>query len=60
MGKGADGCGYIYGTDTFLKEVLERFKKERLKVEEKDFLSFEPQTTGYAIKIPKEKIIKNK
>lgn len=41
------------------KEVLERLKKEHQKIEEKDFFSFEPQTTGYAIKISKEKIIKN-
>ncbi len=41
------------------KKVLEKFKKEHMKIENKDFLAFSPQTTGYALKISKEDMIKN-
>lgn len=36
------------------EETLERFKNEHEKIKEDDFLAFSPQTTGYALKIPKE------
>lgn len=41
------------------KEVLEKFKKEHKMVENKDFLAFSPQTTGYALKIDKNDLLNN-
>ena len=38
------------------EEVLNKFKKERYKIKEEDYLSFSPQTTGFAMLIPKEKV----
>lgn len=35
-------------------EILERFVRERQSISNKDFMSFKPQTMGYAFKIPKE------
>lgn len=40
------------------EDALEKFKNEHEKITDKDFLSFSPQTTGYALKIPKENIKK--
>lgn len=42
------------------KDVLDRFKKERTKITEENYLSFSPQTTGFAMKIPKEEVEKYK
>ena len=42
------------------KDVLDRFKKERTKISEDDYLSFSPQTTGFAMKFPKEELEKYK
>lgn len=42
------------------KEVLDRFKKERYKIKEEDYFSFSPQTTGFAMLIPKEEIENSK
>lgn len=36
------------------EEAIEKLKKDVLNLTEKDFFSFEPHTTGYAIKIPNE------
>lgn len=36
------------------KEVLEKFKQEKIDFKEEDYFVFEPQTTGFATKIPKD------
>ena len=40
------------------KETLEKFAKDHKKINNDDFFSFEPQTTGFAFKVPKDEIIK--
>lgn len=39
------------------KDALERFAKDYKEVNSDDFFSFEPQTTGFAFKVPKDKFI---
>ena len=39
-------------------ETLERYKNEHPRIEENDFISFQPDTIGFAIKIPNNQIEK--
>lgn len=40
------------------KESLEKFAKDHKEINNDDFFSFKPQTTGFAFKVPKDEIIK--